>query len=129
MDTKIQVLTIIISSLLSGIVGVIVSILYHRKYENRKIKIDTLRNFVSYRYDTKNIEFMKTINEIFIVFRNSKEVIDTLNKLHEHVSVDQINLANYCLVKLFKEMCRDLKININKFADDSVFIRTFGIKK
>ena len=95
----------------------------------RKIKIDTLRNFVSYRYDTKNIEFMKTINEIFIVFRNSKEVIDTLNKLHEHVSVDQINLANDCLVKLFKEMCRDLKININKFADDSVFIRTFGIKK
>ncbi|MBU1291980.1 hypothetical protein KKH07_00605 [Patescibacteria group bacterium] len=129
MDTKTQILIIIISSLISGIIGVIISIIYHRKYEQHKIKIDTLKNFVAYRYNTKSVEFMKTINEIFIVFRNSKEVINTLNKLHEYISTNQKDLASDYLVKLFKAMCRDLKININKFADDSIFIRTFDIKE
>jgi len=127
MDTKTEILTIIISSLLSGIIGVAVSIFYHRKYENRKIKIDTLKNLAAYRYNLRGEEFTKTLNEIFIVFQDSGEVLDALKKFYEILVTGQSPLANNQLIKLFRAMCKNLKIKTK--YEDSIFLQVFNLKE
>ncbi len=117
------VLITIISSLISGIVGVIISIIYHRRAEKRKIKINTLKQFVGYRYDLKGEHFTKALNEIFIVFQDSESVLSKLNEFHEVIVSSQRELADDKLIILFKEMCKDLSIDPNKYSE-SLFFKT-----
>jgi hypothetical protein len=126
--TTIWILITITSSLISGIVGVIISIIYYRKNEKRRTKIETLKNFVGYRYHLKGDNFIKTLNEIFIVFQDSKDVLEKLNQFHEVIVSRQTDLANDKLISLFKAMCRDLKINPNKYSE-SFFIKAFNVKE
>ena len=118
----------IISSLISGVVGIIISIIYHKKSEKRQIKINTLKQFVGYRYDLKGKHFTKALNEIFVVFQDSKPVLDKLNEFHQIIVSSQKELANDKLVALFKEMCKDLSINPNKYSE-SLFLKAFNVKK
>ena len=61
------VLITIISSLISGMIGVVISIFYHKRAEKRQTKINTLKQFVGYRYDLKGEHFTTALNEIFIL--------------------------------------------------------------
>lgn len=124
MDVKV----IIISSLISGIIGVLISIYYHKRAESRRMKLEVLRNFVGYRFDLRGDKFTKTLNEIFIVFQDSRDVLEKLNNFHEVIITDQKVLANDKLHKLFKAMCGDIKINTSKY-DESTFLKAFNIKQ
>jgi len=128
--TEVQILTIIISSLLSGIIGVVISIIYHRKYEKYRAKLETLRNLVGYRSDVKSVEFSKALNEILIVFQDSKEVLGAMENFREKLILNQNNnnLVNSYLLKLVKAMCKNLKIDMNKVNDDN-FLQAFNIKQ
>lgn len=81
--TSAWVLIIIISSLISGIIGVVISIIYHRKAEKRQAKINTLKQFVGYRYNLEGEHSTKALNEIFVVFQDSQLVLEKLNEFHE----------------------------------------------
>ncbi|OGL87302.1 hypothetical protein A3I40_01610 [Candidatus Uhrbacteria bacterium RIFCSPLOWO2_02_FULL_48_12] len=122
------VLITIISSLISGIIGVVISIIYHRMSENRRSKIDTLKQFVGYRNDLKGEKFTKALNEIFIVFQDSGDVLDKLNKFHEIIVSRQTSLANDKFVDLFKAMCKDLSIDPSKYGE-SLLIKAFNVKE
>ena len=75
-----SVLWIIIASLLSGLIGVLVSLWAYRKYEIRQRKFDTLRRLAGSRYamdptltskyEVPRAEFLAALNESFIVFRS-----------------------------------------------------------
>lgn len=122
------ILITVIAALSSGILGVIISIVYHRRAERTRAKIETLKNFCGYRYDLKGEDFTKTLNEIFIVFQDSEDVLEKLNKFHEVVVARQADLANDKLVALFKAMCKDLKINPDKYSE-SFFLKAFNVKQ
>lgn len=122
------VLITIISSLISGIVGVVISIIYHKRAEKRQAKINTLKQFVGYRYDLKGEHFTKALNEIFIVFQDSQPVLDKLNEFHEIIVSNQKTIANDKLVALFKEMCKDLGIDPSKYSE-SLFLKAFNVKE
>ena len=120
---------IIISSLISGIAGVIISIFYHRQSDKKQTKIDVLRNFVGYRHDLTGNEFTKALNEIFVVFCDSPEIQIKVKDLHEVLSSKLGSaIANDRLYKLFIAMCNDLKINTSTIEESS-FINTFNVKK
>ena len=68
-----EITVTIISSLISGLVGIAISTFYYRRYENRKIKMDTFKKFISNRYDLEGDPFSQSLNEIFVVFKKSKE--------------------------------------------------------
>ena len=122
------VLITIISSLISGIAGVLISIIYHKKAERRQTKINTLKQFVGYRYDLKGEHFTKALNEIFVVFQDSKSVLEKLNEFHEIIVSGQKTLANDKLIALFKEMCKNLDIDPNKY-NESLFLKAFNVKE
>lgn len=116
------------SSLISGIAGVIISIIYYRKNEKQRAKMETLKNFVGYRYYLKGENFTKTLNEIFVVFQDSKDVLEKLNQFHEVVVLQQADVVNDKLISLFKAMCKDLKINSNRYSE-SFFLKAFNVRK
>ena len=122
------VLITIISSLISGIVGVVISIIYHKRAEKRQAKNNTLKQFVGYRYDLKGEHFTKALNEIFIVFQDSKSVLEKLNEFHEIIVSGQKTLANDKLIALFKEMCKNLDIDSSKYSE-SLFLKAFNVKE
>lgn len=58
----------IISSLLSGLIGVGVSILVFYKLERHKLKLDLARRLLGYRFDIKGDDFSCAMNEVIAVF-------------------------------------------------------------
>ena len=115
----------IISSLLSGIVGVAVSTFYYRRYENRKTRMDTFKRFFGNRYDLKGDAFSQALNEIFVVFKNSKPVMEALSLHHKAVTSGKGSEDE--LVKLFKSMCKDLDLDATDF-NDSFFLTPYNTR-
>ena len=81
---------LIASSLISGLVGVIVSTLYYRRYENRKWKLDTLKRLAAHRYAIaegqpleRSAEFFVVLNEVFVVFHDAQEVLSVVEIMHK----------------------------------------------
>lgn len=96
-----QTLWLVLSSLLSGLVGVGVSTYYYRRYEDRKSKLETLKRFVGNRYDLKGDAFSSVLNEIFVVFHDSERVMDALSAHHMAVTSPAQSSEDEFL-KLFK---------------------------
>jgi len=122
-----NIAVIIISSLISGIVGVIISTIYYRKHERYQMKLKTLKDFAAYRWDLKGPNFTRALNEIFIVFQDSEKVKSALMQFHRTITSKNIELANDDLIRLFKSMCEDLKINPDKFSE-SFFLKPFNVR-
>ncbi len=120
-----QIITTVVSSLFSGIIGVLVSIYYYRRYENRKTKFETFKRFMSNRYDLKGDAFSQALNEIFVVFKDSKTVMKALSEHHKVVTARKPSEDE--LVKLFKAMCNDLGLNITDF-NDSFFLMPYNTR-
>jgi len=120
-----EITLIFISSFSSGIIGVVISIIYYRKYENRKIRMDTFKKFFSNRYDLKGDAFSQSLNEIFIVFKNTKPVMEALAQHHNAVTTGKNSEDE--LVKLFKAMCKDLRLDIDDF-NDSFFLKPYNTR-
>jgi hypothetical protein len=126
----------IISSLISGIVGVVISIIYHKRAEERSLKFETLRNLFGYKYQLSlgvgnRNEFNKAINEIPVIFHKSKEVLIAHKNLTEALSTKDISVIKSELlddkfITLFKNMFHDLGIEIEDHLNDADFLKTMS---
>jgi len=123
--TKEQIIITIVSSIFSGFVGVIVSTYYYNRYENRRVKFETFKKFMGNRYDLKGDAFSQALNEIFVVFKDSEDVMKALAEHHKMVTSGKDSEDE--LVKLFKAMCIDLDLNINDF-NDSFFLMPYNTR-
>jgi len=115
----------IISSLLSGLLGVGISTLYYRRFEIRKFRVDTVKKFIANRYDLNGDEFSRALNEIFLVFNESPKVMAALEKFHSNIITGQP--AENSLLYLFKALCIEIEIDPGKL-NDSFFLRPFGTR-
>lgn len=111
----------IITSLVSGLLGVLVSYYFMSKLEVKKIKIDTARRILGYRYDISSDGFQQAMNEVFIVFAKSKPVIKAMDEFwtvlqtpKEYLSND---VANDKLINFLKEICKDVGISHKDIFD------------
>ncbi len=120
-----NILIIIVSSLFSGVIGVVISTVYYRRFERHKIRVDTLTRFVRNRYDAKGDEFSRALNEIFVVFQSSRGVMSALSRYHEKVVARQD--SNDDLIRLFKAMCDDVGVKYDQF-NDSFFLTPFNTR-
>ncbi len=119
----------VLSSIFLGIIAVIGSSIYHRKYESRKVKRDVFRRFAGNRhlltFSNQNKECGEpyiSLNEAFIVFSDCPNVIKALKKLHEELG-QQGKLVNN-LVTLTKEMAKATKVKINENELNDNFIES-----
>ena len=112
----------------SGLLGVIISTVYYHRHEKYLIKLETLKEFAGNRYNIKGDPFSKALNEIYIVFNQSKEVKNALQAFYDNIRGNNPALSNDLLVKLYKAMCSDLHIKTNDFTDE-FFLTPFNTKK
>ena len=124
-------LIVIISSLISGILGVIISTLYYKKAERRKEKMNLIMQLFGNRYDINGDRFSEALNSIVIVFHDSDDVIKKVKALHDIASANAPNKSeqiNYALIDLFKALVMDVKLG-NKELNDSFMLSVFNNKQ
>ena len=66
---------ILIAALLSGLVGVGVSTWYHQRNEIRRAKLQVLQQLVGNRNDIRGQKFTEALNQIFVMFYDSQDVL------------------------------------------------------
>jgi len=111
------------SSLISGLIGVLISTYYYRRYERRKVKFDTLQRLAGTRYcltpgasDSSKKEFFEALNEVFVVFHDDEDVLAALEVLHKELNIPGRLFDN--IVKLFRAINRNLGIEYKTLTDD-----------
>jgi len=116
----------IITILLSGIFAVLVSNHFYKVNLEKQIKIDTFKKVFSNRYDLQGEEFSRALNEIFVIYSDSEQVLKTLNKFHDTITNNKIG-ADDDLLKLLKAMCKEVDID-HESVSDSFFLTPFNTK-
>lgn len=117
----------IITILLSGIFAALVSNHLYKVNLEKQVKIDTFKRVFSYRYDFQSDEFRQALNEIFVIYNDSEQVIKALNNFHDTATSNNKNSANDDFLKLLKAMCREVDIDYSGVSD-SFFLRPFNTK-
>ncbi len=123
-------IAILISALLSGLLGVGISIRYHHRKEIRRAKLQVLQQLLGNRHDLRGRLFTEALNQVFVIFYDSQDVLVALKAFHEVIMGAQTttDLANQKLLDLFKAMCKHLKINPAPLTDN-FFLQPFNIKE
>lgn len=116
---------VIAASLLSGVLGALLSIIVYGRREKRRFKVDTLKRFAANRYDLKGDEFSRALNEIYVVFNQNRDVMNALQELHERTTAKRP--SEDALVRLYKAMCTDVGVAFGDF-NDSFFLTPFNTK-
>lgn len=81
------VITTLISSLLSGIVGVGVSFWFFFRLERHKLKLDLARRLLGHRYSISGDDFSCAMNEVIAVFSDSPDVLQKRGGVKPSVQV------------------------------------------
>jgi ABC-type dipeptide/oligopeptide/nickel transport system ATPase subunit len=127
--TTIAIFVTIISSLLSGLIGIFVSFYFFNRLEKRKLKVETARKMFANKHDIKSKEFKEAMNEVMVVFSDSTEVITAMEELWQTLQtpIDSRpqGAADEKLVKLMKSMCREIGIEHKKLSD-AYYLRYFS---
>ena len=123
------IIVTIVSSLLSGIIGVLASAYHYRRYDAAKLKRDVFRRLAGNRHlltidpcDAKEEPFI-ALNEAFIVFADSPEVIAALKKMHDELGQPGRLVDN--IVTLMKAMAESAGVPM-KGLNDSFIERPFA---
>lgn len=73
----------IITSLISGMVGVAASCYFLYKLERRKLKYDLAKRLLGYRFSIKGDEFSCAMNQVVAIFSDSPEVLQAMKNLYD----------------------------------------------
>ncbi len=124
-----QWMFILIAALLSGLLGVGISTWYHQRNEIRRTKLQVLQQLLGNRNDLKGQAFTEALNEVFVVFYDSRDVLIALKEFYEIIVSGQRagELANQKLLDLFKAMCKHLRINTEPLTDN-FFLQAFNVR-
>jgi len=119
----------VLSSLLSGLIAVLISTAYYHRFERRKWKLDTLRRLAATRFalthkstEASKTEFFSALNEVHVVFQDSPKVLEHLEKMHGELR--RPDRLDDNIVKLFKVIFDSL--GIKQIAlNDSFILQPF----
>ena len=117
----------IISSLVSGIVGAVLSVWYFYKLERHKLKLDLARRLLGNRYSITGDAFSCAMNEVIAVFSDSEEVLSKMSRLFEALQTHGKPNADGALIDFLKEVCKASGLS-QLTLNDSYFIKTFNAR-
>jgi hypothetical protein len=121
-------MTTIISSLLSVLIGVLVSSWFYARQEKKRIKIDTARRLLGFRYHVTGEGFTQALNEAIIVFSDNPGIVKAIEELHTTATMLDKSKINNKLVLLLKAVCKDVDCLPNNI-DEAFFLKAFNVVK
>ncbi len=118
------------SSLLSGVIAVIISTCCYRNFEKRKVKLDCFRRLLGARYALTNGQhsagvteaFFIALNEAVVIYSDTPSVISALKTLQAELQRNERFEDN--VVTLFRAMADNLNID-RETLNDSFFLKPF----
>lgn len=126
------ILVTIVSSLISGLIGVIISFIFFSRLERRKLKVETARKLFGNRHEISGKNFQEAMNEVMIVFSDCSDVIESMENLWKVIETPKgarsEKAAEDALITLMKSICKDLGIKYKKLSD-AYFLRFFMVPK
>lgn len=127
--TNEQILLTVICSLLSGLLGAMLSFYFYAGLEKRKMKIESARKMFGNRYNIGSTKFQESLNEIMIIFSDSQKVIEAVeNSLTVAATPSNARapgVADEALIKLMKAVCHD--IGIKQRLPDAYYLKYFSV--
>ena len=128
--TKEAVILALVSSAISGILGVVISSWFYSRLERRRIKLETARKMFGSKHAISGNSFQESINEVIIVFSDSEDVVQKVQELFQVVETPLPargpKAADEALIKLMKAICKDVGIQY-KNLPDSYYLKFFGV--
>ncbi len=124
---EVSILVTVISSLLSGLMTFAISTCFYIRHEERKQRIEVFRKLMGNRHGltdnpdpTAKSKFFEALNEAFVVFGKSNQVLEAINNFRNYPE-----RAGDNVVLLARAICKDLDIKDSIFNDsffDTPFI-------
>ena len=121
------ILVALISSLLSGLIGVGVSGWFFYRLERHKLKLDLARRLLGYRFSISGIEFSCAMNEAIAVFADAPAVLQKMERLYETLQTPGKPNADEALIDFLKEVCRSSGLT-QATLNDGYFLKTFNAR-
>ena len=121
------ILITLISSLLSGLIGVYVSMWYFYKLERHKMKLDLARRLLGNRFSISGDAFSCAINEVIAVFADSDEVLQKMGKLYEVLQAHGKPNADGALIDFLKAVCKSSGLT-QAVLNDAYLLKTFNAR-
>lgn len=117
----------IFSSLLSGILGSILSLIYINRMETRKLKIDLTKQLLGNRFSIKGEQFSNAMNQVIAIFHDEPTVLKRLEELHSCLKDPMKRNVNDAFIDFLQECCIASKI-YNHELERSLYIETFNAR-
>lgn len=121
------ILVTIISSLLSGLVGIGVSSWFFYRFERHKMKLDLARRLLGHRYSITGDSFSSAMNEVFVVFADSADVLRKMERLYEALQTPGKPNADSVFTDFLKAVCKNAGLT-QAVLNDAYFIKTFNAR-
>lgn len=120
---------ILISSLISGLLGVGITTYYQRRSEDRRVKLQVLQQLLGNRHDLRGDKFTEALNLIPVTFSGCHDILAALKAFYEVVTSNSksTGLRNQKLLDLFKSMCKHLNVDMELLTYDYL-LSAFNIK-
>lgn len=117
----------IFASLLSGILGSILSLIYMNRMEKRKLKINLTRQLLGHRFSIQGEQFSSAMNQVIAIFHDEPRVLKRLEKLHSCLKDPMKRNVHDAFIDFLQECCIASKI-YNQELERSLYIETFNAK-
>ena len=121
------IIVTLISSLISGLVGVGVATWYFYKLERHKLKLDLARRLLGNRYSIKGDAFSCAMNEVIAVFADSKDVLNNMSRLYEALQAQGKPNAEVALIDFLKSVCKASRLT-QATLNDAYLLKIFNAR-
>ena len=124
----INIIFVVVSSLLSGLIGIIITNRLHFKHEKSKFKRDICLQLIANRHDLRGDLFTQALNSIIFAFNDDKNTIDKFIIFNDGVmSRDNLGESNRKLLELIKAMLKHLNMEVQDI-DEKYYLISFNIR-
>ena len=121
------ILVTVITSLISGIIGILISTWYIYKLERHKLKLDLARRLLGNRFSITGDDFSRAMNEVIGVFADSPDVLSKLGRIYEALQVQGKPNAEAALIDFLKSVCKASGLT-QAVLNDAYLLKTFNAR-
>jgi uncharacterized protein DUF6680 len=107
----------VVLALISGLMGALLTSVLYLRFERSKMRQDVARRLMGFRYDVPGDEFIRALNEVYVVFHDDQKVIEALKAFHDVTVSNQEALNRPRLITLLKEVMRASGIDTTRVGD------------
>jgi hypothetical protein len=121
------ILVTLISSLISGLIGVAIAAWFFYRIERYKLRLDLARRLFGYRHSIVGDGFSTAMNEVFVVFAGEEDVIQNMGRLYSAIETPGKPNLDIVFSDFLKSVAKSAGLGKSKL-NDAYFIKTFNAK-